>query len=399
MNILFITDVFDDTLGSAVIVNQNFISAFKEHNVSLITSEYKSTFDKKFFKEIFEVKEYYFPLEERILHGMLGWKKLCRKLYGQSPRHIKLKRALTKAIKQATQKNKYDCIYALGTVMDAPQYFALSNINPHCYWGLNIHDPFPTVNYPHPYNYKWDSEQLYQRKMFFEAYTKAKFITYPSQLLMEYMEHLYGKPNGHSYVLPHFSYAQFNNTPSLNKLILLHSGSINKIRTPQATINAFLQLIQEKPELKNQVELHFSGGKFGSEAENNYWAQNNIFISSKRVSYTESLAEINKATILIILEADIEKSPFLPGKTADYIQANKPVLLLTNAGSELTRIFTENYAYKAAPGNEPEIKNTLQTIINNWQNNNLQLPDINVKNYFNPKTNICFRQFISTITK
>ncbi len=400
MNILFIADVFDDTLGSAVIVNQNFIQAFKNHSVSLITSEYKTEkFLKDFFVDIIEVKEKYFPGEERVLHGMLGWKAICRKFLGQSPRHIKLKRALKNAIQNLLTKKKFDCIYALGTVMDAPQYFALNEINPNCLWGINVHDPFPVVNYPEPYSYKWDSEQVYQRKQFFDIYNKAKFITYPSLLLKEYMESLYGKPSCESFVIPHLSFlpiATENN--KTQKLSFLHSGSINSIRTPQFIIDAFTQIQEENPSLNDQIELVFSGAAYGTQEELSKWAKFNITINNKRITYAESLKEMQTADVLLILEANVEQSPFLPGKAADYVVANKSILVLSNKGSELNRIFYDESVYQSTTQNIQEIIKILTTIIYDYRGNCMRKPSKNIINYFSADTNPGFQQFLNFIS-
>ena len=72
----------------------------------------------------------------------------------------------------------------------------------------------------------------------------------------------------------------------------------------------------------------------------------------------------------------------MPGKLADLIYLEKPILALTPKKSETIRILGEHYPYQAGLNDVEEIYSNLVLLWNNWKNNNLELTDIiRLKNY------------------
>ena len=406
MNILFVADILDADWGSACIVNQNFIHACRGHKMSLVCSTvYDHSFGNNFFEELVLVEEKYFKGEESLLYEKMRLKKLYKFLSGFGPRHYKLRRAFKKAVAGVIATQKPDLVYVLGTGIDGPHYYAVMNVCGSIPWAVNIHDPYPVALYPPPYFYKWTREQLQQQQMFQRLISAATFLTFPSLLLQQLMEKHYKHVREKSYVIPHLPHRsmvkyQVETAATVANTVtctMLHAGALHGVRNPAALINAFQKL---RGELSIHPRLVFTGARYGdSDAQRAAWAEEQIIINQKRVTYLESLQEIKAADVLVILEGDNPESPFLPGKVPDYVYANKPVLLLTGAKSEIMRIFGSNYPYTASPADEAAIEKALRMLLSDIANHKAVLPGGELLAYFDAQRNTATKAFFAAATQ
>jgi hypothetical protein len=96
--------------------------------------------------------------------------------------------------------------------------------------------------------------------------------------------------------------------------------------------------------------------------------------------YSQSLKELANADVLVVIDADFEESPFLPGKIFDYstirlfdyLLFDKPMLALTPAGSATARFMRQLGYPSAAPNDIEAIKKILTTMVDTWKAGRLQ---------------------------
>lgn len=67
---------------------------------------------------------------------------------------------------------------------------------------------------------------------------------------------------------------------------------------------------------------------------------------------------MRNSSFLLLIESD-GINPFLPTKFVDYVNMNKPLIVLTNSYSEISRLLSENYPFKTDLNNSIGISNIL----------------------------------------
>ncbi|WP_298119911.1 UDP-glycosyltransferase [Flavobacterium sp.] len=259
----------------------------------------------------------------------------------------------------------------------------------HHKWIAYIHDPYPFHYYPRPYN--WVEKGFDKKEKFtLDMFSTAKYIAYPSQLLMEWMESYFESGKGKGIVIPHqigeVSMAQeVPNYFDENKFNLLHAGNLLKQRNPEFLIKGLLKFLENNPNAKSVSKLILVGSNdYHKDLLDNYRNHSNIEIVGQ-TEYAIVLLMENKASVNIILEAISEISPFLPGKFPNLVVANKPILLLSPYYSETKRLLGNDYQYWSEANDEKKVAQLISELFSQWNNDkiNLALNRHDLKDYCN----------------
>lgn len=251
-------------------------------------------------------------------------------------------------------------------LLKLPQY--------HEKWVAYIHDPYPMHLYPRPY--AWVEPGYLQKWKFMkEISRKAAVNVFPSQLLMEWMGSYFEGYKEKGIVIPHqmekydFSQTQIPDYFKPEKFNILHAGNLLWGRDPKGLIEGFKKFIATTPGAEEDCRLIFLGGKSHySNILNDY--SNNIFqmgVSQTVVPFEEVNAMQAKSAVNVILEAKSEISPFLPGKFAHCVSANKQILLLGPYYSEAKRLLGSEYKYWSEIDEIDTIANHLGDIYKKWK--------------------------------
>ena len=264
-------------------------------------------------------------------------------------------------------------------------------------WLANFHDPFPMSLYPEPY--KASTNRIYKRqeKSTRDIIDKATFVSFPSLLLKEWMQSFFPNIKEKSIILPHVG-MKLNNLPDLlidhevqlepNKFNILHAGTLLGPRNIKSLFTAFERFINYDDEIKKHAVLNVLGKIAKEQVE--IIASNkencNLNIITDRVSYKRSLKLTVDANVSLIIEADSDISPFMPGKLADLIFLEKPILALTPKNSETLRILGHNYPFTSRVNDEEQIFIKLLELWYLWKEQKLELPEKNrLKDYVSAK--------------
>lgn len=157
-------------------------------------------------------------------------------------------------------------------------------------------------------------------------------------------------------------------------IVIRYVGSFYGLRRPDPILALLAHLEANEPDIAKRLCVEFIGSKLDELARKEVEKFQLIsihFIPS--VTYLESLRLMQNANLLLLIDAPMEKSPFLPSKLIDYIGSNVPILALTPTGPSadvvkelggwvaspadfelgcmvlkeaLTTIASENYIYK-----------------------------------------------------
>ncbi|GAB1855732.1 hypothetical protein MHTCC0001_05660 [Flavobacteriaceae bacterium MHTCC 0001] len=244
-------------------------------------------------------------------------------------------------------------------------------------WIAYVHDPFPFSCYPKPY--AWNEPGYKIKKRFFKKVSEnAKYSAFPSLLLKEHMAKYFVNFSRTGIVIPH----QLNevkthenklpNYFNRSKLTILHAGNLMKQRNPLGLLKGFEKFLEKHPEAREIINLILIGGaKYHEDIINKYskrLPQLKVVLSS--LPFSEVLVLQKETNVNIILEADSDISPFLPGKFPHCVFANKLIFHLGPKKSEVRRLLGEDYQYKAEINDEFKIANVFEKLYNKWIENN-----------------------------
>jgi hypothetical protein len=139
-------------------------------------------------------------------------------------------------------------------------------------------------------------------------------------------------------VVPHvFDPALYPSRPKRrnDKVTLRFIGTLFGRRSPQPLFRALGRLLERRPDLRDLVRLELIGPVHpdlldGPAAE--AALPPGLVWRHRPVSYRESLDLMYDADILLVIEADVAATPFVPSKVTDYMGANTPIIGIVPAG-------------------------------------------------------------------
>lgn len=310
--------------------------------------------------------------------------------------HHKIK-SYKEAIGRLVKQENFDCIIALGSGASFAPHFALSQLKLNIPYVINIHDPYPLNVYPEPYKTKTNFVFKKLQNKFEKGINKAAFVTLPSQLLKEDLSQYYPQLMDKGVVLPHIGCdLNLKKNPSnavvtfdVEKINILHAGTLLGPRNPEFLIEAIRSLNTEIPNFESQMQFVFLGNiNHKLLAVKDKFKLSNVQFINERVDYNTSLDLMSKADFSLVIEANAAYSPFLPGKVADIVFAEKNMLVLSPLKSEVRNLLGSSYPYQTELNNTDQIKQVLSTIFHQGSaKNQVHKRIIDLKNYVSVEKN------------
>ena len=139
------------------------------------------------------------------------------------------------------------------------------------------------------------------------------------------------------HVVPHSflpsMYPYKNNSRANDLIILRYIGSFYGLRRPDPILSALSLLEANEPTIAKKLRVEFISANLDEKALRDIQKLKLVSIEVlPSVSFRESLGLMQNADLLLIIDAPMEISPFLPSKLIDYIGSNVPVLAFTPPG-------------------------------------------------------------------
>ncbi|WP_026380419.1 glycosyltransferase [Afifella pfennigii] len=146
-------------------------------------------------------------------------------------------------------------------------------------------------------------------------------------------------------------------------------------RTPNVLLRA-LSMLRQKTELAGRIELQVVGERSGAEEAETLAADlglGDIVVFASRMSYLDSLREMSKADVLVLIDAPAETNVFFPSKLVDYMMMEKPILALTPQRGASADIVRE-LGYEVLDPNDPiSVVNALSQALCRFELNKLAM--------------------------
>jgi len=366
-------------IGNEILAD-NILRIFPESKVIYGTGKIKDSRNYFKVKRPLHIYKLLAKVQEKITK-ITGWKLylFIERSFGFSFNFYYDVFCLKQAVKLENHEN-YDSIIALSQGASfRPHYTVLRHFPQwHRKWIANMHDPFPFHHYPRPYNFVRHNYKA-QEDLMKGIASRAAVATFPSGELAKWMSSYYQFQ--HVLVIPH----QIDQNPINESFGIIDDEYLTFIRPnifnvvhigtllSERYIIALLDTFQQFASVYEDVSLSF----VGPIADNHLPAldfarsQTNGRINylNKRIPFDQAKLLHKEVSVNLIIEANSEISPFLPGKFPHCIQANRPILSLSPYYSEMKNLMGKDYKYLKQADDYEGIKIALQELYNHWKLN------------------------------
>lgn len=151
---------------------------------------------------------------------------------------------------------------------------------------------------------------------------------------------------------------------SSSSVVIRYVGDMYGRRTPEPLFRALKYLLNSNPDLLSDVHFEFVGSMhdLNLDAMGLCDLPQGLVTFQDTVSYEESLALMNSANGLLVIDAPAEQSVFLPSKLIDYVGTGRPIFGITPPGTA-ARLITELGGWVSNPANDKETHQTLESVI------------------------------------
>ena len=116
-------------------------------------------------------------------------------------------------------------------------------------------------------------------------------------------------------------------------IVVRYLGNFYGRRKPDPLIKAVQQLYREQPDLLQGVTIELVGGIRRIPTSLLGALPSTLIRFVPPVDYKTSLALMESADLLVVIDAPFEESVFLPSKLVDYIGAQRPIFAITPPGT------------------------------------------------------------------
>jgi len=378
--ILIVTDSINPEDSSGSKANVAFIK-------SLVASDYSVTVIHYTQREIQIEGAACFLAEQRksnlyyILGGIqrtvqrnlgVDWSVFLENSFGFSFAFFNDSKSIVKRIKSLNIKD-FDLVITLSKGESFRPHHAILQLPVwHLKWLAYIHDPYPFQNYPWPYTFVPKGAK--QKDHFFKKVAiHCKFSGFPSRLLADHIAGFYPEFKEKSVVIPHqydtiisgVSLPSFFKEDAFN---IVHTGNLLGGRSPEGLLKGFQLFLECHEEARQESYLYLIGPSGNYREMMNSYEPDPQFIFHRGISYAESLALQQAASVNLIIEAsDADFSPFLPAKMAHCVMVDKPILALSPKKSEVRRLLGENYTWQSEADDSKRIAGILSTLYLKWK--------------------------------
>lgn len=310
----------------------------------------------------------------------VNWAKYLESVFGFSFTFFNDVNSITSELKKINIST-FDLALTLSQAASFRPHYAINKLPEfHNKWMAYIHDPYPFSKYPNPYDWKEPGYKIKER-FFNEVSLNAKYSAFPSTLLKDHVGRHFPNFKKTECIIPHQLIGKKPEAVKLpsffdkTKFNVLHAGSLMKQRNPLGLLKGFDKFLKDVPEARVNAVLILMGSAVYHEDTLHQYLKKipQLKVNFSTVPFKEMLGLQDKVTANIILEANAEISPFLPGKFPHCVSANKPIIHLGPEVSETRYLLGESYPYAAQIDDVEAISNIFAKLYDKWLKNKNEL--------------------------
>jgi len=245
---------------------------------------------------------------------------------------------------------------------------------------------------------------IYSKRL--EKYTvdNADVSTFPTDRMKEMYQNRYPGQKDKFRLVPNFidtsEITDVESDPEGfegSKMTMVHTGSFYGIRSPEPLFDS-IELLSE--DVRDGIEVHLIGDLGGYAEDINNRNLSDVIKAPGMVSKDEALKLSKGADILVLIDAPVQNSPFLPTKLAEYVFMRNPILGITPEEGTSADVIGETETGVVVPVDEPEeIAEAIERYLEDFKKNNLYVePEMEeVRKYSSKEAVSEFASIISDI--
>jgi glycosyltransferase involved in cell wall biosynthesis len=183
-------------------------------------------------------------------------------------------------------------------------------------------------------------------------------------------------------------FKNFTGSKGREKFVITYTGSLYGLRTGRQFFKAVKELLKEKPELRNQIQVLFVGHhsrqdrllieEFGLE---------HVITFLGYKSHQEALELMTSADVLLLIMSskevsDAKTGPLtIPGKIFEYLGAKRPILAIAPSGTAADIIKSTKTGVVVPPQNTSVIAQTIFKMFQDWKDGTLKIAESDISKY------------------
>lgn len=168
------------------------------------------------------------------------------------------------------------------------------------------------------------------------------------------------------------------------KFSLAHIGSFLSERNPIILWEILVDLIEEVPSFKVNLEIKLIGAVSQEVLDTIHYYKLNAYLNNMGyVSHTEAIIQQKKSQVLLLIEIDSEDTKsIIPGKLFEYMVSNRPIVAIGPKDSDFAAIIAEtNTGVFFEYGEKEKLKKTVLEFYNQYLLGNLQTNGVGLQKY------------------
>jgi glycosyltransferase involved in cell wall biosynthesis len=168
------------------------------------------------------------------------------------------------------------------------------------------------------------------------------------------------------------------------KFSLAHIGSFLSERNPLILWESLVELIQEVPDFKSNLEIKLIGAVSQEVLETiSKFGLNPYLNNLGYVSHTEAIAHQRKSQVLLLIEINSEDTKsIIPGKLFEYMVSNRPIIAIGPKDSDFAEIITTtNTGVFFEYSEKMKLKSVILDFYNQFLEGKLQSNGVGLQHY------------------
>jgi len=256
---------------------------------------------------------------------------------------------------------------------------SIKKIHPSIRWVAHLSDPWADNPFlTRFFGYKFS--QYFLEKNVLSSADAINFTTNSTRMLVmkKYPALWINKTFVTSHSFDRSLYPQYQLTKKNSDFFLInYLGNFYGPRNPRNFIKALIKIHNEDKDLLSNVVFRFVGKWIGNENWESIISElpKGLIETHPSISYRDSLKEMVKSDLLLILDAPFNSSVFFPSKLVDYIGSGRPIFAITPKGSCFD-ILKQVGGIQASPQNVDSIKDGIIEAVTKLKRGELLPPSI-----------------------
>lgn len=257
------------------------------------------------------------------------------------------------------EKNNYSGIITIGLPIES--HMAAIGLRDKSKWIAHFSDPWPESLMPKPYSdYSIPIINRLQKINVQRIISKANLVSFTCEQSRELFAKYYNFKFNKTFVVPHVAPDSLKPIKRQDgKFIITYAGSLSRERF----FPEFFHAVKKLPK-DTRVIIQFVGNVHSSARRliNELGIQDH-FIFAGQLSRGEVFFRMRESDALLLIEAKMEKYPFLPSKMADYSALELPICAITGVNSAAAEIISRAGFGVVAGHSEIEVTSAIIEIV------------------------------------